>query len=287
MSELEFELEAENEDPYASEADEELEGLEGELEADQEYEGDEGEVDSELDSELELDSESDNEIDQELGEPDVRGFGERFYELSLREMESESEMQHEIDRIVGEMEREYFFGGLGKLVSKAGKGLLKKGIAYAKKRIPIGAVVKGVTSLARGNLKGALGSLASAAMGALSSHPAFAAIMPALQAIGFDPGKSNEAPENREAWANFARMGKDAYQELAAGLTPNADKPVEAARVAGRAYGVALQRAQARRGRGRVGMMNGRPRGRVGGGASGRTRVIYLQRGERVILKVR
>ncbi|WP_437489549.1 hypothetical protein WME75_10920 [Sorangium sp. So ce1014] len=286
MSELEFELEMENEDPYASEADEELEGLEGELEGDEEHEGDEGE----LDSELELDSEADDEVDQELVEPDVRGFGERFYELSLRDMESESDVQQEVDRIIGEMEREYFFGGLGKLVSKAGKSLVKKGLNYAKKKVPIGSVIKGVTALARGNLKGALGSLAGAAMGALSSHPAFAAIMPALQAIGFDPAKAAEGPENREAWSNFARMGKDAYHELAAGLTADSDRPAEAARVAGRAYGVALQRANVRRKHGgRAAPLGGRrPRGEAGGDRpAGRTRVVYLQRGERLIIKAR
>jgi len=252
LSELEYELELESEDPYGSELDEELD--DDRETDDSEYELDDGEVDEPdpreaspdyaeleiVDSQTELD---DSELDEEIEEPDVHGFAERFYELSLREFESEIEIDHEVNRLLGEMEREYFFGSLGKLIKGAGRQLIKKGIAYVKSRVPIANVVKGVTALARGNLRGVLESVAKTALGALSSHPAFAALLPAIQALGFSG--HGGAAGSKDAWANFVKLAKDSYGQLAQNLTPNADQPAEAARIAGKSYEVALRRQKA------------------------------------------
>ena len=281
MSELEFQLELENEgtdDDGGSEladeelADEELHGLAADELADNEDSSfAEFEADDELDdSEAEDDIESD--LQSELLEPDVRGFGERLHELSLREFESPQELEREIGQVLDEMEQDYFFGSLGKLVKGAGKALIKQGVAYAKKRIPIASVIEGVTALSRGNLKGALGSFAKSAVGALSNYPAFAAVMPALDALGFKPGSSpNGRRRNRAAWRKFAKLGKHAFQNLASGLTQTADQPAEAARVAGRAYEMALQQVKT----GTPALTAGRSR----------VRVIRLRPGERILIK--
>lgn len=271
MSELEFELELDNEDAYgeaASANDEVSDGeiSEGELEASglsdnedaafSEFERDEGEFEG---------------FEGELIEPDVRGYATRFNELALREFESPIELENEINQLLGEMEQDYFFGKIGKLASRAGRGLIKRGIAYAKSRIPIGSVIEGVTALARGNLKGALASAARAAMGGLSNHPAFAAIMPALGAIGFKPGGKGGSG----SWGKFAQLGKAAFQNLASELTETANQPAEAARVAGRAYEIALNQVK-----------RGGPARRVGGAPNGgRVRVIHLRPGERILIK--
>jgi hypothetical protein len=256
MSELEFELELDSENAYAE---------------DHESDDDElSEGEDSVDGEMDDDSELEMAFEGELIEPDVKGFGERLHELSLREFESPQELDREIGDILHEMEQEFFFGKIGKLVKSAGKSLIKKGIAYAKKRVPLVGVIDGVTALARGNLTGALKGFAKTAMGALSAHPAFAAVMPALNALGFAPGGSPGT--NKAAWGKFAQLGKDAYGQLAAGLTENADQPAEAARVAGRAYELALRGVKA----------NGQART---SGNGKRTRVIHLRPGERLVIK--
>lgn len=283
LSALEYELELESEDPYGAELDEELDD---DHETDEsENELDDAEVDepdpretSQDYAELELvDSLSeldDSELDEEIEEPDVHGFAERFHELSLREFESELELDSEVNRLLGEMEQEYFFGGLGKLIKSAGKQLIKKGVAYVKSKVPIANVVKGVTALARGNLRGVLENVAKLGMGALSAHPAFAALMPAIQSLGFSGNGSTAG--NQDAWANFVKLAKDSYGQLAQNLTPNADQPAEAARIAGKSYELALRRQTLG-----VRRDHRRPNGR-----KQRAQVVVLRPGQRLVVKV-
>jgi hypothetical protein len=258
-----------------------LSDLESQL--DEEFEflvGDDEEIgDDELEAEFEnLAGETDEEFDEEFeGFEDeaASGFGERFYELSQREWESEYELDTAIDQILGEMEREYFFGRLVKGIKKGGRALLKKGISYASKNIPAFQALKGVTQLARGDLKGLLRSLASSGMASLV--PGGAAALPALKALGFEASQDQEA--EREAWENFAGMAGEAFETLADGLTPNADQPLEASRLANAAFSTALQR--------RIGAP--RPAGRYGprrGRAGGRRIRVTASRGDTVIVRV-
>jgi hypothetical protein len=99
---------------------------------------------------------------------DASDYARRFYELAQREFESERELESAIGQVIDDMEREYFFGGLMKKVSAAGRKLLKKGVQLAKHH-PAFQAVKAITQLPRGNLKGMLGNLAKAAIGAAGS----------------------------------------------------------------------------------------------------------------------
>lgn len=248
LSQLEREFELEMDDDPA-----------GELEL--EFESDDGELD---------DSAPSYEVDQD-GEA-AESFAERFYELSQGSYESEYELDQEVNRLVADMEQEFFFKGLGKRLRRAGKGLLKKALKHAVGKIPALSALKGVTQLARGNLKGMLGSLAKA--GLASAIPGGAVALPALSALGFEV----EEPEgNREAWRNYGEVSREAFQHLAEHLHEQADTPTEASKLATAALQAGLVRAQARRRSG--------GRRRRGAGATD-TRVIRLRRGERLIVTV-
>lgn len=167
-------------------------------------------------------------------------YAERFYELSLREFESEAEVDDAVNRLLSEMERDFFFKGLWKKIKKAGKELLKKGVKLAKDR-PVFQAVKGITQLARGNLKGLLGSLAKAGLSAaVSAVPGGAVVLPALRALGFETTKEPE--QNKEAWNNYISLCKEAFDYLASNLNEKADDPVEASWLATQAFQSALKK---------------------------------------------
>jgi hypothetical protein len=255
-----------------SQLDEEFEFLVGE---DEEIGDDELELETEFEN---LASESDEEFEEEFeGFEDEAAstFGERFYELSQREWESEYELDTAIDQVLGEMEREYFFSRIVQGIKKGGRALLKKGMAYAKRNIPAFQALKGVTQLARGDMGGLLRSLAKA--GLASAVPGGAAALPALKALGFETSQDQES--EREAWENFAGVAADAYETLADSLTPNADHPLEASRLANAAFATALAR--------RTGMP--RRAGRYGsrrGRAGGRRIRVTASRGDTVIVRI-
>jgi hypothetical protein len=248
LSQLEREFELEMDDDSA-----------GELEL--EFESDEGELDEDRPS---FEAEADDAAD---------GFAERFYELSQGSYESEYELDQEVNRLVADMEQEFFFKGLGKRLRNAGKGLLKKAMKHAVGKFPALSALKGVTQLARGNLKGMLGSLAKA--GLASAIPGGAVALPALSALGFEV---DEPEANREAWRNYGEVSREAFQHLAEHLHEQADTPTEASKLAAAALQAGLAKGQARR-------KNGGSRRRRNGG-SGDTRVIRLRRGERLIVTV-
>jgi hypothetical protein len=244
------------------------------------------------DSDEELDD-SDGEVgeDEEIArvsvaddydEPgwDPERFAQRFYELSTQSFESETELDARVNEIINDMEREYLFGGLLKKLKSAGSSLLKKGAALAK-NLPIGQAIKGVTQLARGNLKGMLGSLAKAALSS-GVIPGGAAVLPALQALGFPGGGGDDqggggggAPSmgmpqlpDMSSWMNLMQMMRDSYGQLAQELTENPEDPIAASRSATRAFQSGLRRAQMR-----------------GGSGNGRVRRIKLRPGETLIIE--
>jgi hypothetical protein len=269
LSELERELELEMDDSMELEADDDL-GRELEEDPEAEYE-------EPSDSEYEEDSELEG---PEEGEG---GYAQRFYELSDREFESEAERDAAIDGLLGEMEREYFFGGLLKKAKNAAKRLAKKGLSMAMKagmNLPAFQALKAVTGLSGNLLKGNLGALAKSALKtALSAHPAGAVAMQALGGLGFEAGQDEEA--HREAWDNFTRVARESFEVLAETMHENADSPLEASRLAGGALQQALRRA-------RVPMRaGGAVRLRAASavrGARGPARVVAIYPGERVLI---
>jgi len=177
-------------------------------------------------------------------------YGERFYELSQRQFESESEADNAVNGLLNEMERDYFWGKLKRLAKKGFKwglkNLVKKGLSFAK-GLPVFKAIQGATQLARGNLKGFLGSLAKSALGAgLNFIPGGGVARSALSSLGF--GESEAREENLEAWNNFAAVAREAYGNLADNLHEGADDPVEASRLASNAFESALKNVQQRGG---------------------------------------
>jgi hypothetical protein len=72
-----------------------------------------------------------------------------------------------------------------------------------------------------------------------------AAVPPVLGAIGFEP--SLGAEKNRQAWRNFAILCEESFDYLAVNLNENADDPMEASRLAFKAFGAALKKVESER----------------------------------------
>src|SRR5262245_36345415 len=165
MSDLEsaFELEMEGDEESASsyEGREDLESLPSEeAEANEEFE----------------------DLDHEGSE-----YADRLFELSQREFESESELESEVQQVLNEIEQEFFFNSIRNKWKKFKKGalgkLVSKGLSIAKGQIPAFQALKGVTSLARGDVKGLLGSLVKT--GISSAIPGGGVALDALKNLGF------------------------------------------------------------------------------------------------------
>jgi hypothetical protein len=176
------------------------------------------------------------------------------------------------------MEREYLFGSLRRGLKKLGKSsvlrsLARKGLSIAGGKLFPG--LQGALQLARGNVKGALLNFGKQALG--SVVPGGAVALDALKSVGLGGG---EAPaDDRETWENYVDIAREAYEHLADHLTPTADRPVEANRLANDAVQHALRQAQARVAGGQ----------RSGGGRNGRpARVVRLRvaPGERIRLVI-
>ena len=126
------EFEDEFENNFSNESNDELE-TNDEYELDNEYESnDEYEFEDE-----QPDSESGNYL-QESNSPDQE-FEDRIYSALNGEYESSFEMEQEIDRVLYEMQRDHFFGGLSKFLKKK-VGSLGKLTAIAKQFIPGGTL---------------------------------------------------------------------------------------------------------------------------------------------------
>ena len=243
-------------------ADLEISDLEKEIELEMDdsinMEGETGDDSGDAGQDRELEDAIEDLQESEFEAPDFEGaaelepteeYAQRFYELSTRDFEDESDLDREVGGLLNEMERQYFWGGFKKLVKKGlkygAKGLLSKAMQYGKGFVP----VKAITQLARGNLKGALGSLAKQGLGAaLRMHPAGAAGLTALKGLGFNP--LGEAETNRDAWNNYTAVVREAYDHLAQNLNESSDQPVEASRQAAAAFQSALQKVQDRKGAG-------------------------------------
>ena len=195
---------------------------------------------SRLPEEKELEREYDEEMKgEELPEEmELDPFAKRFHELSGRTFKTETELDNAVNEILNEMEREYFFKGLLEKTKKAGKLLLKKGLRTFK-GVSAFQAAKGITQLARGNLKGTLGTLAKAGLKGVRAE---AVILPVLGSLGFEAGE-----QNREAWQSFADVCRESFDYLATNLNENADDPIEASRLASEAFSAALKKVKSER----------------------------------------
>ena len=215
----------------------ELEMDEGEGEAgDKEYSED-SEVEEEIpseDSEFELEFEKPEEESE--SHLDDSSYSERFYEISQQEFESEFEYEVEIRRVIDDMEKEYFWNL---------KKLRRKAFKFAK-NLPTFKALKGITQLARGDLKGMLGSLAKAGLPmALSAIPGGAAALPALKALGFEASQDEDA--SRKSWNNFVDLSRESFEFLASNIDQRAADPIVASRLASNALQAGMKRVQVKR----------------------------------------
>jgi hypothetical protein len=248
-----------------------------ETEFELEMEGDEESASYEGSDELESLPSEEAEADEELEDLDREGseYADRLFELSQREFESESELDSEVQQVLNEIEQDFFFKNIRNKWKKFKKGalgkLVSKGLSLAKSQIPAFQALKGVTSLARGDLKGLLGSLVKT--GISSAIPGGGVALDALKNLGF---KETEAAEdNREAWGNVVSVAQEAYEHLANNMTDRADDPLEATRLAADAFRAGLRK-------------NGRARGRTYGGGfglHGKRRRIRIRRGEVLVIE--
>jgi hypothetical protein len=244
-------------------------GVEMELEADggdddslreafeeREYEGD-GDGAAELESD-------EGEFESSLEEDRERTYGDRLASLADREFENDRELETAVREVFDDMEREYFFKRFKNLVSGGGRALLRRAVALSK-NTPFGSVVKNVTSLARGNLKGLLTSLAKNALA--SAVPGGALIAPLLSSLSkgkmgdalhsvqrgladstFEAEREFGGDENTQnQLTRVAEVAQSAFEELAGRINENATEPIEASRLAHASLEAAMRKHTAPR----------------------------------------
>ena len=210
-------------------------------------------------------------------------WAERLDELVVAEREDGRDASDELDGLLREMELEMFFGKLVRKLGRAGKSLVKQGLAAAASSVPALAVVRGVTDLARGQLRSGIarlvraGAKAAIAGAAPWATPAIAAVSavrrhaPALAAPaatrGYEPpaaqvdcddptedgrldaedvgelGGDGERPDSQQ----IVDVAERAYEILAETLAPHAATATGAHRIATRALRGALAERRGRR----------------------------------------
>ena len=247
LSELEREFELEMEGGPSDDLEMEFEGSSDDFE----YESDlEFEQDDELTDNLEVSFEQDDsefEFEGDYGDSRSQEFVERFLEIGGRQFESSYEVDAAMSEVLDDIEREYFFGAIKRGLKKLSKNKLLKSLA--KKGLSMGVNkffpgLKGALQLARGNVKGALLNFGKQALG--SVVPGGGAMLDTVTSLGLQSESGD--PQDRETWENYVNFSREAYEHLAENLTPKADQPAEAMRLANNAVQHAIAKAQARSG---------------------------------------
>ncbi|MDR4497120.1 MAG: hypothetical protein MRK02_04230 [Candidatus Scalindua sp.] len=234
------------------------------------------------------DSEDEFELENELNTLEDDGvtenFARRLYELSTRSYESKYELDEEVDRALDAVEDEFMVKRLHRKKKRGKKkGLFKKILSAGAKivgkiasKTPIGSLIKAGTSLVRGNIKGALGNLAKAAVGTALGPVAGTVATTAIDALGGgeeggEEGEFRRGGKRKRAFGRVARIARDTYREVADTLPEDFDHPLVASEVARKAVRKAM-------------IKNGvRPPGKTDGIPLKR-RVIQLRPGEKVII---
>jgi hypothetical protein len=252
--EQEFELEFESES-FDNENDFELDN---EFESDNAYE---------FESDSEYDSESDSEFEFEAD-----SYESRLYEILNNNYESELEFENNLNEVLHEMEKDYFWGGLKKWVKKRGGigGLLAK---YAKK-LPITSAAQALSSVARGDLRGALKNVMSNDLfkTGLSFIPGGAAAVKGLDMANKLLGDSETPNVPMEKIKQAVAVGKAAYDGLAKGLA-NAQTPQDVKDMGKKALQQAIQ-----------GVKSGFGSGVKSGATGGKKRVIHYAKGSKICI---
>lgn len=192
-------------------------------------------------------------------------LAERFYEIIQEDFESESELDDRIDNLLIEPERQFLFGGLKKLVSKASKGIknltknkilravAKSGLNLAKSQFPgLDTALNVATKLASGNTKGLVGSLFKGGLlkAGLNFVPGGGFVnsaLPLLKSAGVNFAIPS-GPEGAKDFANdLSFIANNSFQNLASNImSPTNDdlqNPLVAMRLAQKSVIDALRQA--------------------------------------------
>lgn len=204
------EYQDEYENDFSGESDSELDTyneyeLNDELDTQGEYEFEGEEPDSEMENYL-----------QEYNSPDQE-YEDRLYSALSGEYESSFEMEQEIDRVLHEMEKDYFFGGIKKFLKKK-VGSLGKLSGIAKQFIP-GGTLAALTKFAGGNLRNLLKSDLIKKGLSMAAN----AYLPGVGGMVAGKLLNSETPNADQVRAQATQavaVAKDAYRNMA-GLIPN------------------------------------------------------------------
>jgi hypothetical protein len=170
-------------------------------------------------------------------------FAERLYKLSQQNFKSSSELDFRINEIMNEIERQFFFGKLLKKIKKKALGKLIKLSKKFIKGLPASRGIDTITQLSRGNLKGALTSIARAGLSSLvSGGPVSIPILNALNSISELP---NSVQNDLKVWKNFVNIAEYAYENLIDNFKENAIiDPISASKLANKSFQNSIMRTK-------------------------------------------
>jgi hypothetical protein len=248
---------------------------------------------SNLEAQYELEADEDSEFeegaDEEYGEPEGEldaggGYAERFQELAMREFETDEELETGIRDILGEMEQQYFLGGLLKkgvsFAKKAAGNLARKGLGQLAKKLPISGILKKASSFLGPNVTNWLTQQAAGLI------PGGTAALSVLNGLGLNP-TANQS----ETWERFAEVAQEVYEAAADYATAEMVDPVKAAQQAVNAIGSVVPNAIARAMRPDMGTAIANVLGTTRTALAGATgaarqahRTVRLRRGESVTI---
>ena len=242
---------------------------------------------SNLEAQYELEAEDDSEFeegaDEEYGDPEGEldsggGYAERFQELAMREFETDDELEMGIRDILGEMEQQYFLGGLLKkginFAKKAAGNLARKGLGKLAGKLPIAGILKKASSFLGPNVTNWLTQQAAGLI------PGGTAALSVLNGLGLNP-TANQS----ETWERFAEVAQEIYENAADYATAEMVDPVKAAQQAMNAIGSVVPNAIGRVMQAPMGIANAISGVQAGMGAARPAhRTVRLRRGETVTI---
>ena len=203
----------------------------------------ENDRESEHDHEYEFEGDHESEGENEFEFQNENSYESRLYEILNNNYESELEFENNLNEVLHEMEKDYFFGSLKKWVKKKGglKGLLAK---YAKK-LPIVSAANAISSVARGDFRGALKDIAGNSLlkTGLSFIPGGAVAAKGLDMANKFMGEAEAPAVSMDKVKQIVETGKTAYDNLARHLV-DAQTPQDAKDMGKKAW---LQTMQSRK----------------------------------------
>lgn len=233
-----------------------------ELEMDEaEFEAPDEELDSMLEVEMyDFEAEAEQETDIYERAEKENPYTERLFELAQSDFEADG-VEQELNEVLDSMEREYFWGALASgiatiagdpRVRSAAKGLIRKGLKFARKHASQKELLHAGTSLLRGKLKGLL----------------LPAMKTAIQSVSNAANMDEQgADSGQHIIADTAEAAQEAYEFAAANLHEDVDSEAAAHELAEQAFEVGIRQ---RRG---MGMLAYQKRRQETG-----TRVVRLHR---------